>query len=183
MVSWCAIVGMKADGMAAVEQASEQPGSDDGTTPSEERFEDVYVASYDRMVRLARLTSADTVPAEEIVQDAFVHLYRSWDSVQNPIGYLRIAVINGCRSWGRRRLVAQRHRSAPEPPVVLDSDALAVREALRVLSLRQRAAVVLRYFEDLPEAEIARILGCRSGTVKSLLARSMPKLKGALNDD
>ena len=59
-----------------------------------------------------------------------------------------------------------------------DDEALAVRDALRVLSPRQRAAVVLRYFEDLKEAEIAAALGCRPGTVKSLLSRSMSKLKG-----
>jgi RNA polymerase sigma-70 factor (sigma-E family) len=151
--------------------------------PIESTFEALYVAAYERMVRLARLTSADTVPAEEIVQDAFIRLYRSWPTVRNPEGYLRVAVLNGCRSWGRRRTVARRHQPQPPPPLVLDGDALAVRDALRVLSPRQRAAVVLRYFEDLREADIAELLGCRPGTVKSLLARSMRKLKGALDDD
>jgi RNA polymerase sigma-70 factor (sigma-E family) len=146
-------------------------------------FEALYLAAYERMVRLARLTSADTVPAEEIVQDAFIQLYRSWPRVQNPEAYLRVAVLNGCRSWGRRRVVARRHDPRPPPPLLLDGDALAVRDALRVLSPRQRAAVVLRYFEDLREAEIAQLLGCRPGTVKSLLARSMRKLEGALKDD
>jgi RNA polymerase sigma factor (sigma-70 family) len=58
-----------------------------------------------------------------------------------------------------------------------------VRQALRLLTARQRAAVVLRYFEDLPEVEIARLLGCRPGTVKSLLSRALAKLKGALDDE
>jgi RNA polymerase sigma factor (sigma-70 family) len=150
--------------------------------PDRPVFEEVYVASYDRMVRLARLTSAETVPAEEIVQDAFVQLYRRWTTVREPVAWLRAAVISGCRSWGRRRLLARRHPPAPALPILVDDEAVAVREALQVLTPRQRAAVVLRYFEDLPEVEIARLLGCRPGTVKSLLSRSMPKLKGALGD-
>jgi RNA polymerase sigma factor (sigma-70 family) len=89
--------------------------------------------------------------------------------------------VNGGRSWGRRRALERRHARPPETPVI-DPDGIAVRDALRVLNARQRAAVVLRYFEDLPEAEIAKVLGCRPGTVKSLLARSMPKLKEALDD-
>ena len=147
-------------------------------------FEALYAGSYDRLVRLARLSSADGVPAEEIVQDAFVQLYRRWADVREPAAYLRLAVVNGCRSWGRRRAVALRRAGPPRPSEPgLDGDALAVRQALATLSPRQRAAVVLRYFEDLPEAEIARVLGCRRGTVKSLLSRSLAKLKGALDDD
>jgi len=146
-------------------------------------FESLYTALYGPLVRLARLTSADTVPAEEIVQDAFVQLYRRWTSVREPAAYLRIAVVNGCRSWGRRRSLQRRQSPQRRPELALEGDALAVREALRVLSPRQRAAIVLRYFEDLPEAEIARVLGCRPGTVKSLLSRSIAKLKGALDED
>jgi RNA polymerase sigma-70 factor (sigma-E family) len=147
-----------------------------------EAFERFYVAAYDRMVRLVVLTSAETVPAEEIVQDAFIQLYTRWWDVRDHAAYLRLAVMNGCRSWGRRRAVARRLPTSRPIELVLDGDALAVREALRVLSPRQRAAVVLRYYEDLPEVEIARLLGCRPGTVKSLLARSLPKLRGALDD-
>jgi RNA polymerase sigma-70 factor (sigma-E family) len=147
-------------------------------------FEVLYTGSYDRLVRLARLTSADTVPAEEIVQDAFVQLYRRWDDVREPVAYLRVAVVNGCRSWGRRRSLQRRPVAAARPgDQALDGDALAVREALLVLTPRQRAAVVLRYFEDLAEADIAAVLGCRPGTVKSMLSRSLVKLRGALDDD
>jgi RNA polymerase sigma-70 factor (sigma-E family) len=146
-------------------------------------FEELYAAAYDRLVQLARLTSAETVPAEEIVQDAFLQLYRRWSTVEQPEAYLRVAVLNGCRSWGRRRMLARRYDPPPVPPTDRDEDGLALRDALRVLSPRQRAAVVLRYFEDLREAEIAELLGCRPGTVKSLLSRSLSKLKGVLHDD
>jgi RNA polymerase sigma-70 factor (sigma-E family) len=171
---------MRSDSVTPKQTSADAAGSDGAP---ESAFEGVYTALYEPLVRLARLTSADTVPAEEIVQDAFVQLYRRWSSVREPAAYLRIAVVNGCRSWGRRRSLQgpQSQQRPPEP--VLEGDALAVREALRVLSPRQRAAVVLRYFEDLPEAEIAHVLGCRPGTVKSLLSRSMTKLKGALSDD
>jgi RNA polymerase sigma factor (sigma-70 family) len=131
-------------------------------------FEEVYARLYDRMVRLDLLASAEPVPAEEIVQDAFVQLYRRWDDVAEPAGYLRVAVLNGCRSWGRRRTLERRQPTVAPAEVTVSADGLAVRQALRVLTDRQRAAVVLRYFEDLPEAEIARLMGCRPGTVKSL---------------
>ena len=153
------------------------------TSEATDAFELLYTRSYDRLVRIARLTSADTVPAEEIVQDAFVQLYRRWSEVRDPAAYLRLAVVNGCRSWGRRRSVQRRPVAAPPVEPLLDGDALAVRQALLLLTPRQRAAVVLRYFEDLPEADIAAALGCRPGTVKSLLSRSLATLKEALDGD
>jgi RNA polymerase sigma-70 factor (sigma-E family) len=168
---------------AAVRRGDRSGGGEGPVEDIEPAFEALYVGCYDRMVRLARLTSADTVPADEIVQDAFLQLLRAWPRVENPVAYLRVAVLNGCRSWGRRRSVAARRRREPPPGwTVLDGNAVAVRDALAVLSPRQRAAVVLRYFEDLPEAEIAAILRCRPGTVKSLLSRSMARLRGALDD-
>ena len=156
------------------------PPVDDART-----FAVVYAELYPRMVRLARLSLSDAAnagSAEEIVQDAFVQLFRNWERVDSPTGWLRIAVMNGCRSWGRRRQVRRRHPVAPPAPVVDDADALVVRDALRALNPRQRAAVLLRYFEDLPEREIAEVLGCRPGTVKSLLARSLVRLREVLDD-
>jgi RNA polymerase sigma-70 factor (sigma-E family) len=156
----------------------------EGVDPAGEGgFDELYRAQYPRMVALARLMTGVLVIAEEVVQEAFVQLYRNWASIEHPGAYLRIAVVNGCRSQGRRRAVERRRGqpSAPEP-VVVDTTAIAVRDALAVLTPRQRAAVVLRYFEDLPERAIAEALGCRPGTVKSLLSRSLTKLKGRLHD-
>ena len=150
--------------------------------PAEPRFEDVYRSHYARMVAVARLMVGDLTLAEEVVQDGFVQLYRNWSAVDYPVTYVRIAVVNGCRSHGRKRAVERRYRAPEREPIVVDTTAIAVRDALHLLSPRQRAAVVLRYFEDLPEREIAEALGCRPGTVKSLLARSMTKLKGSLRD-
>lgn len=145
-------------------------------------FDDVYRSQYARMVVLARLTVGSMAPAEEIVQDAFVQLYRNRSSIEYPLAYLRISVVNGCRSHGRRRAVERRHPAPAPEPVVFDPAAIAVRDALDVLTPRQRVAVVLRYFNDLSEREIASALGCRPGTVKSLLSRSIAKLKGSLHD-
>lgn len=145
-------------------------------------FEDLYRSHYTRMVVLARLMTGASAHAEEIVQDAFVQLYRNWSSIEYPLTYVRIAVVNGCRSHGRRRAVERRHPLPNHEPALLDTAAIAVRDALQVLTPRQRAAIVLRYFDDLSEREIADALGCRPGTVKSLLSRSMAKLKGSLHD-
>lgn len=145
-------------------------------------FDDLYRSQYSRMVALARLMTGAFALAEEIVQDAFVQLYRNWSSVEFPLTYLRIAVVNGCRAQGRRRATERRHRLSGHEPVVVDTMAIVVRDALQLLTPRQRAAVVLRYFEDLTERDIAEALGCRPGTVKSLLSRSITKLKGSLHD-
>jgi len=77
-------------------------------------FEELYRSSYTRMVVVARLTVGDLARAEELVQDAFAQLYRRWGEVSQPHGYLRIAVMNTCRSHERRRVVEQRH-PVPRP--------------------------------------------------------------------
>ena len=150
-----------------------------GDEPS---FDDLYRSHYSRLVVLARLMTGAMAPAEEIVQDAFVQLYRKWSSIEYPTTYVRIAVVNGCRSHGRRQALERRTRMPDREPEVFDTTAVAVRDALEVLTPRQRVAVVLRYFDDLSEREIAQTLGCRPGTVKSLLARSIKKLKESLHE-
>lgn len=152
-------------------------GSEGGST-----FDDLYRSHFTRMVSLARLMTDSLAVAEEVVQDAFVQVYRSWCSIEYPVTYLRIAVINGCHSTGRRRALERRHQTSESEPALFDTTAIAVREALKELPPRQRAAVVLRYFEDLSEQDIARALGCRPGTVKSLLSRSLTTLRRTLHD-
>ena len=127
---------------------------------SEERaFEDLYRAQYARLVVLARLMTGAMALAEEIVQDAFLQRYRNWSVVDYPVTYVRIAVVNGCRSHGRRSTLERRHRAAAQEPVVVDATAIAVRDAIQVLSARQRAAVVLRYFAISPNARSPRCSG------------------------
>lgn len=145
----------------------------------------VYDAEFDRMLRIAFVTTGSNAIAEDIVQDAFVELFRRWDVVREPAAYVRRAVVNRGVSWHRRRKVEREHVATlpAREAVWLDGDTLAVNEALARLSKRQRAAVALRYLEGASEAEIAATLGCRPGTVKSLLARARAILWGALDHD
>lgn len=140
-------------------------------------FEELYRTEYRSMVRLA-FVLADGA-AEEVVQDAFARVFERWSSIDRPKAYLRVCVVNGSRDVLRRRRLAVWRR--PDPPAAsteLAADHLL--DALGALTPRQRAAVVLRYYEDLPESEIALLLGVRPGTVKSILHRSLSQLRGVV---
>jgi len=147
-------------------------------------FDAVYARHYAELVRLAYLTTGSLPAAEDVVQDAFVEWWRRCDQVRSPAAYLRRAVVSRCTSWVRRR-VRERSR-LPDlevaPAVPPNPDVPAVRSALARLTPRRRAAVFLRYYLDLPEAEIAAALGCRPGTVKSLLHRSLSTLREHLDE-
>jgi RNA polymerase sigma-70 factor (sigma-E family) len=139
-------------------------------------FAALYREEYLPMVRLAHLLVGSNARAEELVQDAFVRVFVRWIGVEHPRAYLRQAVVNACRSHRRRwrREASWRPERTPEGE---NAEIEELRDLLGSLSSRQRAAVVLRYYEDLPEAEIAELLGCRPGTVKSLLARGLARLR------
>lgn len=135
------------------------------------------------MVRLAHVITGSNAVAEDVVQEAFVDLRRHWDGVANPGGYLRTSVINRARAHLRRRGVERRHSAAgPEPrgltgdPEVDDTWAAVCR-----LPPRQRAVLALRFYEDLAYEEIAAVLGCRLGTVKSALHRGLARLRKELS--
>jgi DNA-directed RNA polymerase specialized sigma24 family protein len=135
----------------------------------------LYEQHYDQLVRLAYLTSGRADIAEEVVQEAFLRAHRSWATVRDPLPYLRTAVVNGCRSLGRRHKL-ERERRPPAPgPVLLGADELW--DALAVLTSRQRAAVVLRYYCDLPDADIATVLECPVPTVRTSIHRALAKLR------
>jgi RNA polymerase sigma-70 factor (sigma-E family) len=141
----------------------------------EDGFVALYRARYEPMVRLAYLMVGDRAVAEELVQDAFVSVHRSWDRATQPSAYLRTAVVNQCRSWGRRRTLEVLRRPAPPDPAVLVADELW--DVLAGLPPRQRAAIVLRFYEDLPDEEIATLLGCRVPTVRTAIFRGLAKLR------
>ena len=140
-----------------------------------QNFIDLYRGTYAPMVRLAHLLTAADPAAEELVQDAFLRVRSRWDRVDNPSAYVRAAVVNACRNHQRRRVLERRHRTAM---VDATEDAPGeLRDAIAALSGRQRAAIVLRYYEDLPEAEIADLLGCSVPAVKSLLHHAIQDLR------
>lgn len=129
--------------------------------------------------RTAFLLTGSTAVAEELVQDAFEQLVRRWDAIENPPGYLRVAVVNGARSWGRRA-----HRRVPDPPasyVQLDQEAIDVRDALATLRHDEREVVVLRYFVGLSDSQIAADLDRPIGTVKSQIFRGLAHMKDVLS--
>jgi RNA polymerase sigma-70 factor (sigma-E family) len=126
-------------------------------------------------VRLAYLLTGRPAVAEEIVQDAFIATQQAWGGVRNPNRYLRTAVVNRCRSWGRHEQVVSSHPPAPPDPTPADHDELW--DALGRLDHRRRAAIVLRYYLDLPHAEIADLLGCRPATVRTTVHRGLAQLR------
>jgi RNA polymerase sigma-70 factor (sigma-E family) len=138
-------------------------------------FEALYADEADAMSRLAYLMLGSAEPAKEVVHDAFARVYERWDRVDNPGAYLRTCVVNGCRDRLRRRGVERRHR----PDQVADAQlgAHELLDALAHLPHRQRAVVVLRFYEDRSVADIASLLGLREGTVKSHLHRGLNRLR------
>ena len=137
---------------------------------------DLYRRQRTAMVRLARLLTRSEAVAEEVVQEAFLQMHARRESPENPDGYLRTTVANLSRNYTRRLRLEQRW--SPQDRVTFnDPDIDETWASLCRLPFRQRAVIVLRFYEDLTEAEIARVLGCRLGTVKSSLHRGLSKLR------
>jgi len=134
----------------------------------------LYATHWVAMVRLARLLTAADAASEEIVQDAFLRVRAKWATIDTPPAYLRATVVNGCRNHQRRRLLERRQ---PAPQQVVTDAPDEMRTAIAALPARQRAALVLRYYEDLPEAEIAGLMRCSVAAVKSLLHRAVGDLR------
>jgi RNA polymerase sigma-70 factor (sigma-E family) len=151
---------------------------------------ELHARHYDKLVRVALLVTGDLPTAKDVTQDAFASVYLRWKKLRNAddaLAYLRRAVVSNALSVLRHRAVAARNaeldeRHEPsaghEALIQLESSALAA--ALRKLSARQRAAVVLRYYGDLSEAEIATAMGISEGTAKSHTSRGMAALRAEL---
>lgn len=142
----------------------------------------LFAAERVPMVHLATLLVGSPAIAEELVQDAFVSVTRSWDRVDRPGAYLRTSVVNKCMSALRRRAVESRYRASvpPESNYWIPEQLIELRSALARLTDRQRTVVVLRYFADMPDADIAETLGVRPATVRSLAHRAMAVLRKEL---
>jgi RNA polymerase sigma-70 factor (sigma-E family) len=140
----------------------------------------LYRERYAPMVRLAHLITGSKAVAPDLVQDAFVKLSRRLDGIDQPSAYLRMIVVNECRAWIRRQAVERKHQPARHEGATLPPDVDEMWGALAELSERQRAALVLRFYEDLSLDDIARTLGCRPGTAKSLVHRGLAALKEVL---
>jgi RNA polymerase sigma-70 factor (sigma-E family) len=153
----------------------------DTTWPAE--VMSLFRAKRIQLVRLAHLMTGSNAVAEEIVQEAFLRLRRRKDGVSDLGGYVYVTVVNLARGHLRRRAIEDRHVRTAEPDrtVTGDPEIDETWAAMRRLPAGQRAVLVLRFYEDLPESEIARLLGCRVGTVKSRLHRSLGRLRKELS--
>ena len=135
----------------------------------------LYRERFVALVRVAYLITGRRDVAEELTQDAFVASAAQWAAVEQPAAYLRASVVNRCRSWLRRIEVEERHRPLPDAPRDLDADELW--DALATLPERRRVAIVLRFYLDLPDDEIADVLGCRPATVRTTVHRGLAQLR------
>jgi RNA polymerase sigma factor (sigma-70 family) len=144
-------------------------------------LEDHYRECWPALVRLGRLLTGSQALGEEVAQEAYLGLLGAKHPVENPSAYLRRSVVNRCVNAGRRarqeqRYLARQREAAVEPPE-LDE----MWDRLRRLPTKQRAVLVLRYYEDLSEREIATVIGCKPGTVKSLSSRALEQLRKDLS--
>jgi RNA polymerase sigma-70 factor (sigma-E family) len=154
---------------------------------------ELYATHYRSLVRLAALLVRDNATAEEVVQDSFVAMHGGWRRLRDSekaLSYLRQSVVNRSRSVLRHRVVVD--RNAPKPPPDMPSaehgaiallERSAVIAALRTLPARQREALVLRFYADMSEAQIADTMRISKGAVKSHTARGMATLRTMLERD
>ncbi|WP_328989225.1 SigE family RNA polymerase sigma factor [Kribbella sp. NBC_01245] len=158
------------------------------TSEEPRQFDEVVASNERRLLRVALMLSGNIHSAEDLVQTALARAYPKWDRIsrlEQPEAYLRKMVVNEFLSW-RRRLT---NRELPIAEVTEPAgDDLAGRQAQRdatwrllaTLPRQQRAVLVLRYYEDLPDEEIAAVLGCQASTVRSNAARALASLRAAV---
>ncbi len=161
-----------------------------------DEFEQFVASSTDGLLRTAYLIVSDLAEAEDLVQETLFQVARRWPRVRrmdHPLAYARRILVNRAidRSKRHARELAELNGHAPEDRVdeaaassfsALDERSELV-AALGTLPPRQRAVLVLRYFADLPEAEVAGVLGCSVGTVKSTSSRALARLEQSLSQE
>jgi len=155
-------------------------------------FDEFVRVHGDSLIRLAYVLCGDRGRAEDATQEALTRLFLRWARIDDPLPYARRCVVNATNDQGRRsgrrerRELLAAQRQPPELPAfvddqVVDRDRLV--RALRRLPHGQRAVIVLRYWHQLPEPEIASILGNSVGTVKSQASRALARLRAELQSD
>jgi RNA polymerase sigma-70 factor (sigma-E family) len=160
--------------------------------PKETRLGELFQRHASDGVRLAYLITGDRPLAEDIVQEAFIRFSARLAHLRDPAGfdaYLRRTIVNLANAHFRRRKVERRHvqRQASLRELAVSESDLPERDsmwaALQTLAPRQRVAIVLRFYEDLSEAQTADVMNCRPGTVKSLVSRGMDRLRLVIADE
>lgn len=157
---------------------------------SEPGFEEFVAARGPRLLRVAWLLTGDAHLAEDLLQTVLAKVWPRWPSIagESPEAYVRKALVHTHASWWRRRWRGEvPHGDLPDRAAAADPFAgvdleQTLADAIRALPVRQRAVVVLRYFEDLSVTETAAVLGCAEGTVKSQSSKALHTLRGRLPD-
>ncbi|MFF5313362.1 SigE family RNA polymerase sigma factor [Streptomyces massasporeus] len=154
-------------------------------------FDEFAAARWSTLLHVARLlTGGDRQRAEDLVQEALVKLWFAWPKIadQAPEAYVRTVLVRlAARSarrrwWGERPVEQLPDRAGPVDVSSTVAERSRLEGALAQLSPKQRAAVVLRYYEDLPEAQVAQALGCPVGTARSHASRGVARLRQILSD-
>jgi len=176
--------------MAIVPAALAAPGAARPGRSADWAVTELYLLHYQRLVRLAALLVRDIATAEDVVQDSFVAMHDGWQRLrdaESALAYLRQAVVNRSRSVLRHRAVVEKYPEKPSPDMpsaehgaLVQLQRSAVIATLRKLPGRQREAIVLRYYADFSEAEVAAAMGISCGAVKSHTARAMAALRADL---
>jgi RNA polymerase sigma-70 factor (sigma-E family) len=154
-------------------------------------FSELVASRSAALVRTAYLVVGDHQLAQDLVQEALVKTYVAWPrlrDVSKAEAYARRTIVTTAISWRRRRSFHERPApSIPEQAQPDRTDAIATRDVvwaeLRALPPRQRAAIVLRYYEDLSEADTAQVMGCAVGTVKSQVSTGLERLRHRIGRD
>jgi RNA polymerase sigma-70 factor (sigma-E family) len=186
-----AVAGQPAKiGSVAEADAGTKPGRGEHAIAVEELFRQHWL----QLVRMATVMVGDVATAEDVVQDAFERLHRSWHRLREPssgLAYARSTVLNGCRSVHRRAAVARKYgprlvtpadAAGPDASAAADDSGQVV-AALQLLTRRQREVIVLRYYADLDIAEIAGTLRLTEGAVRATISRALTAMGRALEED
>jgi RNA polymerase sigma-70 factor (sigma-E family) len=157
-------------------------------TPSDVEFTEFAQASWASLYRTAYLLLGDAAEAEDLVQTSLAKTYAAWPKVRDvhaAPGYARTVLVNTATSWFRKRSWRNERPTEALPDIVDErdpSDRPAVMSALAALPPRQRAVIVLRYYEDLSVAQAASALDISEGTVKSQTSDALARLRTLLGD-
>lgn len=149
----------------------------EGTAGATGTFDDICRAERAKLVRTAYLIVRSQHVAEELVHDGFVRLHQNFDTVESPGAFLHTAVVRLCLTWLKRRnMESDRLRSLPVRSTT-EAQADDLWDAIGRLDPDRRAVVVLRYYQDLSYEQIASIVGCPIGTVRSRLNRGLASMR------
>ena len=143
-------------------------------------FDDVYRDERPKLVRTAFLIVRSQHVAEELVHDGFVRLHQNWATVERPGGFLHTAVVHLCLTWLKRRDMEHDRLRRVADPAGAEQEPDELWDAIGRLDPDRRAVLVLRYYDDLTYEQIAEVIGCPVGTVRSRLNRGIADLRGEI---